>query len=569
MPLEPVNLALLVRDIAERDGVRRANLLARRLDLAIRHLDVVRVPRRDFLLNLALLDSLHAVGAFLHHAAHAHRHVRVLRELNQVPLWIKFTVFFLAIVQPRHTPPGGILVPAHQFPLAVGTLVAGMERAVVQVVVVVEKGSRLALAILNTKRPAVVVVVVEPTHLVRAVIRAVPGANAAVVGHEVQPLLIMHRGVHRADTLARRILAVLAGNTLIAHLRVVLIPREIAVDPNPRHLPANGNLMLADNRDVVLALAGHHAGVATDTGTKVDHHPPLLALLVHLAGAVTFPTKGLFVGRCGEVFVLIFLPRITRTLLGDMRRVMGAVQVEVIDEILVAAEVVGVALAYDRSAIHDALLLRASDLVCCGRFYLLQRGSTGKVRPARGPRPIGVESCHATDPANPAPVTKRHADDVVGHAGQQPNRPFHGLAVHLEPVNFLVKPTGVGFEPKTPRKTATLFVELLKIEQVGRLFAQQLAGGLVAHQQHVVPSDACDRVRRLEQPSVVAPAAVVHAVVTIKSNLVIPLDRRLRRLGPSVPLSSRRIPVIPPALHRARAVGEVTIVQELLPFSVA
>ncbi len=566
MPLEPVNLALLVRDIAERDGVRRANLLARRLDLAIRHLDVVRVSRRDFLLNLALLDSLHAVGAFLHHAAHAHRHVRVLRELDQVPLGIKFAVFFLAVVQPRNAAPGGILVPAHQFPLAVGTLVAGMERAVVQVVVVVEKGPRLPLAILNTKRPAVVVVVVEPTHLVRAVVRAVTGANAAVVGHEVQPLLIMHRGVHRADTLARRILAVLAGNTLIAHLRVVLIPREIAVDPNPRHLPANGNLMLADNRDVVLALAGHHAGVAADTGAQVDHHPPLLALGIHQPRPVALAAEVVFVRRRGEIRPA-FLPLVTRTLLGDVRRVMGAVQVEVIDEILVAAEVVGVALAYDRSAIHDALLLRAGHFLRLGRFN--QLGSTGKVRPARGPRPIGVESCHATDPANPAPVTKRHADDVVGHAGQQPNRPFHGLAVHLEPVNFLVKPAGVGFEPKTPRKTATLFVELLKIEQVGRLFAQQLAGGLVAHQQHVVPSDACDRVRRLEQPSVVAPAAVVHAVVTIKSNLVIPLDRRLRRLGPSVPRSTRHIPVIPPALHRARASGEESVVQELLPFSVA
>ena len=291
----------------------------------------------------------------------------------------------------------------------------------------------------------------------------------------------------------------LAGNGLIVDLRIVLISREIAVDPNPRHLAALGQLLLTDDRDVVLALTGHHAGIAANAGAQVDHHAPLLALLVHLAGAVTFPTKGLFVGRCGEVFVLIFLPRITRSLLGDVRRVMGAVQVEVIDEILVADEVVGVALAYDRSAIHNALLLSAGDLVRRGWFFFRQLGSTGEVRPARGPRPIGVEPRHATDPAKPAPVTKRHADDVVGHAGQQPNRPFQLLAVHFELINFLIEPAGVGFEPEAPRQTAGLFIQFLEVQLLpGHLLAQQFAGGLVAHQQHVVPHDTGDWIRSLE-----------------------------------------------------------------------
>ena len=377
----------------------------------------------------------------------------------------------------------------------------------------------------------------------------------------------MHRGVHRADTLARRILAVLAGNTLIAHLRVVLIPREIAVDPYPRHLPANGNLMLADNRDVVLALAGHHAGIAADACAEVDHHPPLLALRIHLLRAVALAAEVVVVRRRGEIRPA-FLPLVTRTLLGDVRRVMGAVQVKVIDEILVVAEVVGVALAYDRSAIHDALLLRAGHFVRLGRCN--QLGFAGEVHLTRSARLVSIESCRTTDTAKPAPVTKRHADDVVGHAGQQPNRAFHGLAVHFELINFLVKTAGIGMEPKTPRQTPGLTIQFLEIQRLlGRLFAQQLAGGLVAHHQHIVPRDTGDWVRSLEQPAVVAPAAIVHAVVAIKSNLVIILDRHFRRLGTVFPRSLRRIPVIPSALHRARASGEESVVQKFLPSGVA
>ena len=58
--------------------------------------------------------------------------------------------------------------------------------------------------------------------------------------------------------------------------------------------------------------------------------------------------------------------------------VMGAVQIEVVDEILVAVEVVGVALANDRATIHDALLLRAGHFLRLG--YFNQLGSSNKVR---------------------------------------------------------------------------------------------------------------------------------------------------------------------------------------------
>src|SRR5262249_48977962 len=72
-----------VVDVAKDDGFGRAGLLACRFYLAVADL-------APFLLggDLRLLDALHAVGAFLHHAARAHAHVRVALQLQlrRVPI---------------------------------------------------------------------------------------------------------------------------------------------------------------------------------------------------------------------------------------------------------------------------------------------------------------------------------------------------------------------------------------------------------------------------------------------------------------------------------------------------
>ena len=46
------------------------------------------------------------------------------------------------------------------------------------------------------------------------------------------------------------------------------------------HLPPLGDLDLADDRHIVLALAGDHARVAPDARVQVDRHPPLGPLIV-------------------------------------------------------------------------------------------------------------------------------------------------------------------------------------------------------------------------------------------------------------------------------------------------
>src|SRR5580700_9190119 len=78
------NAALRVVEIAEHNGLRRADGRARGNDLAIAHLTVVFL-RRDF----RVIDALHAVGALLHDSAAAHRHVGIALQLEAFRLPVR------------------------------------------------------------------------------------------------------------------------------------------------------------------------------------------------------------------------------------------------------------------------------------------------------------------------------------------------------------------------------------------------------------------------------------------------------------------------------------------------
>ena len=67
---------------------------------------------------------------------------------------------------------------------------------------------------------------VEAAHLVRAVVGAVARADAAVVDLLVEALGAVHRGQHRADGLAGRVLAVLAHHRLVHAARGVAVARR-------------------------------------------------------------------------------------------------------------------------------------------------------------------------------------------------------------------------------------------------------------------------------------------------------------------------------------------------------
>src|SRR4029077_5299557 len=54
------------------------------------------------------------------------------------------------------------------------------------------------------------------------------------------------------------------------------------IDAQPVHLAAASDLLLADDRDVVLGLAGDDAGAAAGTRRQVDGHAPLVARVLPL-----------------------------------------------------------------------------------------------------------------------------------------------------------------------------------------------------------------------------------------------------------------------------------------------
>ena len=127
---------------------------------------------------------------------------------------------------------------------------------------------------------------VEPADLVRAVVRAVASAHAAVIRHLVEALVAVRRRFHGADGFAGGLLAVHAEDGLEVGIRARrLVALVIAIDPQPVHLARAEDLLPAHDRDVVLGLAGDHAGAAADAAVEIDGHAP---------GVDGLPAPGLF-----------------------------------------------------------------------------------------------------------------------------------------------------------------------------------------------------------------------------------------------------------------------------------
>lgn len=121
-----------------------------------------------------------------------------------------------------------------------------------------------------------VLVPVEATDLVRAVVGAVAGADAAVVDLEVHALVAVHRGVGRADDFAGSIVAVLTHDRLLDNVHIETVGSAvITMDGDPVHLAVLAHLVAADHGNVVLAGAGHYAGVAARAGVEIHRHAPL------------------------------------------------------------------------------------------------------------------------------------------------------------------------------------------------------------------------------------------------------------------------------------------------------
>ena len=59
-------------------------------------------------------------------------------------------------------------------------------------------------------------------------------------------------------------------------LIITVLASEIAIDPQPVHRPAMGDLQFAHDRHVVFGLAGDDARAAASTNIQIDRHAPLL-----------------------------------------------------------------------------------------------------------------------------------------------------------------------------------------------------------------------------------------------------------------------------------------------------
>ena len=110
-------------------------------------------------------------------------------------------------------------------PTPVGTLVPRMQRAVVKVVVVVKESARRSLAILNSHRAAIVIVVVEGRTLYGQLLEQYRVPRNGCTPSGSGPLR-RERSIHRADAFAGGILAMLTSNTLIGDLRLCSSPEK-------------------------------------------------------------------------------------------------------------------------------------------------------------------------------------------------------------------------------------------------------------------------------------------------------------------------------------------------------
>src|SRR5581483_8317192 len=425
--------AVRVADVAEDDGVGRAGLRAGRGDGAVLNPPFLALlPRRRLDFDLRVLDALHAVAAFLHHAAHADGDFGVVDHL------LNFVVGVLEI-----------LVPVGK---------------------------------------------VEAAHLVGAVVRAVPRADAAVIGHRVEALLAVNRRGDRADVFAGRLLAVDTGDRLVDCLNAVLVEfrtgqeifragaelsyrdaGEVAIQPNPVHLAPAPDLLLADDGDVVFRLAGHHAGVAADARIEVNRHAPL---------------------RPG----LEFQHRLVKVGLGRNLYPFGS-------EVRFLSELIQGAFAHDFAPFHAPVVLRHTQRIPApGLLHCYAHAEFGRVR---SPQQVSIATATRNRPEFAAEERcEGRANRVrVGVLAAPANPAYLRATITERDGNRIVGVTR--HDPDGDFKLATA------ISQLHHVFTTDLEPSRRgdAHHRRVVPGQLGHWVGRFLEPAVIGEAAVVEARV--------------------------------------------------------
>src|SRR5690348_10305851 len=137
---------------------------------------------------------------------------------------------------------------------------------------------------------------IKPSHFVGAVVRAVARADTAVVNHQVEPFGTVYGGPDRAHIFAGGIFTVHAGHHDAVGFRVLKAAAPVRIHPNPLHDAPVVHFLFTDNCDVVLGIAGDHAGIAAHAAIQINRHSPLITRAVVVPG-VEVGGLDRFVGR--------------------------------------------------------------------------------------------------------------------------------------------------------------------------------------------------------------------------------------------------------------------------------
>src|SRR4029077_16382908 len=120
---------------------------------------------------------------------------------------------------------------------------------------------------------------IETSHFVRAVVRAVARAYAAVVGHVVQTFRAVYGCADRAHHLTGRVFALHTRYRLEIRFGIIAVALIVGVHAQPVHVASDDDLLLAHNRNVIFRLASDNAVVAAYAGVEVDSHAPCVGFL--------------------------------------------------------------------------------------------------------------------------------------------------------------------------------------------------------------------------------------------------------------------------------------------------
>ena len=307
----------------------------------------------------------------------------------------------------------------------------------------------------------------------------ISGPDAAIVGHKVEAIFAVHRGIDRANRFARRILAVLAHDGLREHLRILGFASEIAIDADPGHIAVPAHLFLADDRNVILSLAGNDAGIAAEAGIQVYGHAPLLR-------------------RCERGV----------SVEGDIRRnvTIHAHGLRKLRIIFVAFER---ALAEQIATLHAAMLLSLGEWIgLAGHFHFHTREKTQCLRRAKR---IRIESNAIQKSGDTrSSVTQRKGNGIVRVTRSHESRGNDGTPgrLDLDQVRDDVKIDVV----------AQLFRNLVERAKIVGLDAEFLCSGR-ADESDIVPGDLRFEIRSFLKPRVVGIAAIVHTAALEENQL--------------------------------------------------